>query len=125
MKIKLGVVGHFSIAVRDVDRSEEFWKKNFDLRQIFRFPDGVGLSNDKITIVLFKGKPDPGVIEHMSFHLESMSELHSALEQLKKNGVELEDPGDEIGPEASGSPHMGLWLQARRDLRKATVHAYT
>ena len=22
----------------------------------------------------------------------------------------LEDPGDEIGPEAPGSPHMGLWF---------------
>lgn len=99
-----------SIAVSDVARSEEFWKKNFDLHQIFRFPDGVGLSNDNITIVLFKGKPGPDVIEHMSFHLHSMSELRAALAELKKNGVELEDPGDEIGPEASGSPHVGLWF---------------
>lgn len=108
--IKLGVVGHFSIAVSDVKRSEAFWKQNFDLEEIFRFPDGVGLSNDAITIVLFKGKPDPEVMEHMSFHLRGMTELRSALELLKNNGVELEDPGDEIGPEAPGSPHMGLWF---------------
>lgn len=110
MTIKLGVVGHFSIAVGDVARSEAFWKKNFDLNEIFRFPDGVGLSNDRITIVLFKGRPDRGVIDHMSFHLENMTSLHAALEQLKRNGVEIEDPGDEIGPEAPGSPHMGLWF---------------
>lgn len=24
--------------------------------------------------------------------------------------VNVEDPGDEIGPEAEGSPHMGLWF---------------
>jgi catechol 2,3-dioxygenase-like lactoylglutathione lyase family enzyme len=24
--------------------------------------------------------------------------------------ADLEDPGDEIGPEAPGSPHMGLWF---------------
>jgi hypothetical protein len=29
---------------------------------------------------------------------------------LKKNGVELEDPGDEIGPVAPGSPDVGLWF---------------
>ena len=28
----------------------------------------------------------------------------------KKHDVDLEDPGDEIGPEAPGSPHMGLWF---------------
>jgi catechol 2,3-dioxygenase-like lactoylglutathione lyase family enzyme len=110
MAIKLGVVGHFSIAVADVARSEAFWKKNFNLDEIFRFPGGVGLSNDSITMVLFKGKPDPDVIDHMSFHLENMRALRSALQELKKNGVDLEDPGDEIGPEAPGSPHMGLWF---------------
>lgn len=39
-----------------------------------------------------------------------MDELRSALEVLKKNGVDLEDPGGEIGPEAPASPHMGLWF---------------
>ncbi len=110
MKIKLGVVGHFGIAVSDVHRSEAFWKKNFDLKEIFRFEDGVGLSNDSITIVPFKGEPDPKPIEHISFHLNSMDELRAALQTLKENGVEVEDPGDEIGPEAPGSPNMGLWF---------------
>jgi len=36
--------------------------------------------------------------------------LRKALDHLKKIGAELEDPGDEIGPEAPGSPHTGLWF---------------
>lgn len=110
MKVKLGVVGHFGLAVKDPEKSAQFWTKNFDLEELFRFEDGIGLSNDAITIVLFKGTPHPAAIEHMSFHLENMRALRDALETLKKNGVKLEDPGDEIGPEAPGSPHLGLWF---------------
>lgn len=110
MKIHLGAVGHFGIAVKDVGRSEAFWKQNFDLEEIFRFEDGVGLSNDDITVVLFKGRPNTETLDHLSFHLKSMRELHAALGELKCNGVEVEDPGDEIGPEAPGSPHMGVWF---------------
>jgi len=36
--------------------------------------------------------------------------LRKALEHLKRTGVEVEDPGDEIGPEGPGSPNMGLWF---------------
>lgn len=110
MTIKLGVVGHFGLAVKDPEKSARFWTKNFDLKEIFRFEDGIGLSNDAITIVLFKGTPHPKTIEHMSFHVENMRALRTALDSLKKNGVKLEDPGDEIGPEAPGSPHLGLWF---------------
>ena len=110
MKIKLGHVGHFSIAVRDLARSEKFWKQNFDLKEIFRFPGGVGLDTDAVTIVLFEGKPDPETLDHMSFHLPNIKELRAALDVLKTNGVDVEDPDDEIGPEAPGSPNMGLWF---------------
>jgi catechol 2,3-dioxygenase-like lactoylglutathione lyase family enzyme len=110
MRMHLGTVGHFSLAVSDPERSARFWASNFDLKEIFRFDEGIGLSNDAVTIVFFKGKPDPEVIDHMSFHLNGMNELRGALERLGENGVELEDPGNEIGPEAPGSPHMGLWF---------------
>ncbi len=110
MKIPLGTVGHFSLAVRDVKRSESFWTGNFNLKKIFDFEDGVGLSNDNITIAFFKGTPHPETMDHMSFHLKSMRELRDALKTLKANGVDLEDPGDEIGPEAEGSKNMGLWF---------------
>jgi hypothetical protein len=36
--------------------------------------------------------------------------LRKALAHLKKHKVEIEDPGDEIGPESPGSSHMGLWF---------------
>jgi catechol 2,3-dioxygenase-like lactoylglutathione lyase family enzyme len=110
MTIRLGAVGHFSLAVSDPERIARFWTSNFDLEEIFRFEEGIALSNDAITIALFKGNPDPGALEHMSFHLPDMRALRAALAQLKKNGVELEDPGDEIGPEGPGSPHYGLWF---------------
>lgn len=110
MKVKLGAVGHFGLAVREPGSSAAFWTTNFDLEEMFRFEDGIGLTNDAITIVLFKGVPHPGAMEHMSFHVKNMHALREALETLKSNGVKLEDPGDEIGPEAPGSPHMGLWF---------------
>lgn len=110
MKIPLGVVGHFGLSVRDPEASAKFWMHNFDLEELFRFEDGIGLSNDAVTMVLHKGVPHPGTFGHMSFHVKNMRALREALETLKKNGVKLEDPGDEIGPEAPGSPHMGLWF---------------
>lgn len=108
--IRLGVVGHLGLAVRDPERSARFWTRSFDLKEIFRFEDGIAVSNDAVTLALFKGEPHPESLDHMSFHVESMKALRSALDELKKNGVEVEDPGDEIGPEAPGSPHMGLWF---------------
>ena len=110
MPISLGPVGHFSLAVTDPQRSAKFWTTNFDLKEIFRFEDGIAVSNDAINIALFKGKPNSETLDHMSFHIRNMDDLRSALEELRENGVDLEDPGDEIGPEAPGSPHMGLWF---------------
>ncbi|HEV7180715.1 MAG TPA: VOC family protein [Candidatus Baltobacteraceae bacterium] len=110
MKISLGTVGHFALAVPDPDRSAKWWKHLFDLEEIFRYDGGVGLSNEHVTIVLQAGKARPEVIDHMSFHLPSMKSLNEALEFLRKERVELEDPGDEIGPEAPGSKNMGLWF---------------
>ncbi len=110
MRISLGHVGHFSLAVSDVARAERFWTTNFNLERIFEFDDGVAVSNDNITIALFKGTPDHETLEHMSFHVKDMDTLRAALASLKRNSVDLEDPGDEIGPEGPGSPHIGLWF---------------
>jgi catechol 2,3-dioxygenase-like lactoylglutathione lyase family enzyme len=109
-RVRLGAVGHFGLAVKDPDASAQWWSKSFDLDEIFRFDDGVALSNDAITLVLHRGKPVPGVLGHMSFHVKTMTALRHAVEALRKNGVTMEDPGDEIGPEAPGSPHLGLWF---------------
>lgn len=110
MAWKLGVVGHFGIAVRDPKKSAQWWVKNIGLRKAFEFDGGVAVENDHVTIVLRKGVPRPAALGHMSFHLKSMRELREALKDLKAKRVKLEDPGDEIGPEAEGSPHLGLWF---------------
>ena len=110
MRVKLGHVGHFGLAVRDPEASARWWIERFDLDEIFRFDDGIAVSNDAITIALSKGVPHPGTFDHMSFHVKSMKALRAALEALRKHSVALEDPGDEIGPEGSSSPHLGLWF---------------
>lgn len=110
MRAKLGCVGHFGLTVKDPNAAARWWTKNFDLSEIFRFDDGVAVSNDAITIALTKGHPDPRVFGHMSFHVSDIAALRASLEILRKNGVVLEDPGDEIGPESPGSPHVGLWF---------------
>ena len=111
MKIPLGVVGHFGLAVPDPKASAKWWQSLFNLQEIFNEDDYIGLSNDDVTIVLAKGTPYPGARNHMSFHIADMRELRAALQTLREAGVDLEDPGDEIGPEAPGSPNMGLWFR--------------
>ncbi len=110
MRIRLGTVGHFGLSVKDPDASARWWTANFDLDEMFRFEGGVGLTNDAITVVLHRGTPHPGTFGHMSFHVEDMRTLRAALDRLRANGVALEDPGDEIGPESPGSKHLGLWF---------------
>ena len=110
MKVHLGIVGHFGLAVRDPQRSAAWWQQLFDLKKIFEGDDYVGLTNDEITVVLSQGTPNPDTIGHMSFHVPDMATLRADLEFLKQHDVEIEDPGDEIGPEAEGSKNMGLWF---------------
>jgi catechol 2,3-dioxygenase-like lactoylglutathione lyase family enzyme len=110
MKIHLGTVGHFGLAVSDVLASSRWWRQLFDLEVLFEGIAYAGLTNKDITIVLFTGTPHPETIEHMSFHVSSMKALRDALAWLKKHDVVVEDPGNEIGPESEGSKHMGLWF---------------
>jgi len=106
----LGTVGHFGVAVRNPSRSAQWFGHVLGLRKEFEFDGGIAVGNKNVTIVLYKGKPSPKTIGHMSFHLPNMATLRKALKHLKKHKVKIEDPGDEIGPEAPGSPHMGLWF---------------
>jgi catechol 2,3-dioxygenase-like lactoylglutathione lyase family enzyme len=110
MTIKLGQVGHFGLAVKDPSAAAAFWTRTFDLREILRFDQVVGVSNDAVTLVFHPGTPNPATFGHMSFHVADMAALRQALDELKAAGVAVEDPGDEIGPEAPGSPNMGLWF---------------
>ena len=106
----LGVVGHFGLSVRDPRKSAKWFGRVLGLKKQFDFGNGIAIGNDNVTIALFKGKPSPKVIDHMSFHLPNMKTLRRALAHLKRNKVDLEDPGDEIGPEGPGSPHVGVWF---------------
>jgi catechol 2,3-dioxygenase-like lactoylglutathione lyase family enzyme len=117
MKIHLGTVGHFGLAVRDLHASAEWWRRLFDLKTIFEGNDYIGLENENVSIVLFIGEPHPKTIEHISFHLPNKAALIDALAWLKQHGVEVEDPGDEIGPEAPGSKNIGLWFKDRDGYR--------
>jgi len=110
MTWKLGPVGHFGVAVTDPEASARWWVEKIGAERQFDFDDGVAVGTDAVTIVLQRGRPDPQAIGHMSFHLPSMSALREALADLRARGVWLEDPGNEIGPEAPGSPHLGLWF---------------
>jgi catechol 2,3-dioxygenase-like lactoylglutathione lyase family enzyme len=107
---KLGTVGHFGLAVRDPKRSAKWFERSLGLKTQFEFENGIAIGNDNVTIALQKGKPSPKTIEHMSFHLPNMSILRKALAHLRKHQIDLEDPGDEIGPEAPGSKNMGIWF---------------
>ena len=105
-----GVVGHFGLAVRDPKKSAKWFERALGLKEEFEFDGGIAIGNKNITIALHKGKPSPATLDHMSFHLPNMAALRKALAHLKTVKVDLEDPGNEIGPEAPGSPHRGLWF---------------
>ncbi len=111
----LGVVGHFGLAVRDPRKSAHWWERALGLRKEFDFDGGVAVGNDNVTIALHKGRPRPETLGHMSFHLpksgrDGLASLRKALAHLQSIGADIEDAGDEIGPEAPGSSHMGLWF---------------
>src|SRR5438132_7668841 len=106
----LGEVGHFGLAVRDPKKSAKWFERAVGLRKEFDFENGVAVGNENVTIALFKGKPSPKIFDHMSFHLPNMTTLRKALNHLKKHKVDLEDPGDESGPESPGSRHMAIWF---------------
>jgi catechol 2,3-dioxygenase-like lactoylglutathione lyase family enzyme len=106
----VGVVGHFGLAVSNPKKSAKWFERVLGFRKEFEFEKGVAIGNDHVTIALHRGKPSPKTLDHMSFHLPNMSALRKALAHLKKHKVKMEDPGDEIGPEGPGSPHMGIWF---------------
>jgi len=97
--------------VRSPKRSAKWFERALGLKKEFEFDGGIAIGNANVTIALHKGRPSPGTLGHMSFHLPSMAALRRALAHLRKQKVDLEDPGHEIGPEAPGSPHQGIWFR--------------
>lgn len=113
----VGVVGHFGLAVRKPRKSARWFERAFGFEKQFEFDDGIAIGNNHVTIALHKGKPSPKTIGHMSFHLPDLATLRRALDHLKSIGAEVEDPGEEIGPEAPGSKNMGLWVHDKDGYR--------
>ncbi len=113
----IGVVGHFGLAVKSPALSAKWFDRVLGLKKQFEFDDGVAIGNQNITIALHKGRPSPSTLGHMSFHLSNRKTLEKALAHLKRHKVEVEDPGDEIGPEAPGSRNFGIWFYDRDGYR--------
>jgi catechol 2,3-dioxygenase-like lactoylglutathione lyase family enzyme len=110
MRVQLGPVAHFSLAVSDPNASAGWWTANFDLDEYARRGSRIVLGNSSVVLALLEGTPDPAANGHLAFHVADVATLESARDALRANGVELEDPGDEIGPVAPGSPSLGLWF---------------
>jgi catechol 2,3-dioxygenase-like lactoylglutathione lyase family enzyme len=97
--------------VSDPQASAAWYIANLGLRHALDFDDGVAAESDDVTIVFVRGVPSPQTLGHIAFHLPDLPTLEAALAHLKANGVFVEDPGDEIGPEAPRSPNLGIWLR--------------
>jgi catechol-2,3-dioxygenase len=97
-------------AVRDPRASARWFMRVLGLSKQFEYEGGVGIGNANVLIVFSKGKPSPKTIGHVAFHLPTMTALKKALAHLKKLKVQVEDPGDEIGPVAEGSKSVGIWF---------------
>jgi catechol-2,3-dioxygenase len=108
--VTLGPVAHFSLAVNDPPNRARWWTTNFDLEEWSSSDDKVVLGNDSVVFSLVRGRPDPMVLTHLAFRAADMPALAFARDRLRNNGVNLEDPGDEIGAVAPGSASMGLWF---------------
>lgn len=106
----LGAVWHFGLAVRDPRASARWFMRVLGLSKQFEYEGGVGIGNANVLIVFSKGKPSPKTIGHVAFHLPTMTALKKALAHLKKLKVQVEDPGNEIGPVAEGSKSVGIWF---------------
>jgi catechol 2,3-dioxygenase-like lactoylglutathione lyase family enzyme len=117
MRVQLGPVSHFNIAVDDPVASAAWWRSNFDLDEWGRSDSGILLGNDAIMIGFVKGSPVSGVLHHLGFRTSDIGALEAARDALRANGVDLEDPGNEIGPVAPGSASVGLWFHDRDGYR--------
>jgi catechol 2,3-dioxygenase-like lactoylglutathione lyase family enzyme len=117
VRIRLGAVAHFSIAVRDPERAAEWWTSLFELEEFRRTPSLIVLGNDAIVLALCQGSRVPDDKTHLAFHVPDAATLEFARDRMRALNVNLEDPGDEIGPVAPGSAGLGLWFYDPDDYR--------
>src|ERR1035438_948899 len=98
MRVRLGPVAHFSLAVRDPKASAAWWTSNFDLDEKLRSDHRILLGNPSIVISLFEGNPDPDALGHLAFRASDLTGLELARDSLRANGVDLEDPATKSAP---------------------------
>ena len=64
---KLGVVGHFGLAVRDPKKSAKWFERTLGLKKEFEFDGGVAIGNDNITIALHKARRSAGEVDNDTY----------------------------------------------------------
>ena len=92
-------IHHIALTVSDVARSVEFYTSLFNFQQAAEFGSRVLLSNNSVVLVLTPA-PDPTQaipgdrfnenrigLDHVSFSVESMAEIESAVQKLDARGV--------------------------------------
>jgi len=82
----LGTVGHFGLAVTSPKRSAKWFERALGLSVEFEYEDGIAVGNKNVTIALFKGKPSPETIGHMSFHLPEHDNIAKGTRTPEANG---------------------------------------
>ena len=55
------------------------------MRKKFEFEGGMAVGTESVTIAMSKIQPSPKAIGHKLFHLQNMTTLQTALENLKKH----------------------------------------
>ena len=110
MRVSLGSISHLGLTVSDPKISAFWWESNFEVTRLFEFDDVTCVANAHFMLILRRGQPSPQTLGHMAFNVADMLALETALSTLRHNNVDLEDPGDEIGPVGEGSSSTGLWF---------------
>jgi catechol 2,3-dioxygenase-like lactoylglutathione lyase family enzyme len=82
----LGTVGHFGLAVANPKRSAKWFERALGLSVEFEYEDGVAVGNENVTIALFKGKPSPETIGHMSFSLAQYGQVTQGARTFEGRG---------------------------------------
>jgi catechol 2,3-dioxygenase-like lactoylglutathione lyase family enzyme len=106
----VGPVGHFGLTVSDPQASAAWFRRCLLLDPYMETGDAISVGNDNVTIWFWAGTPTPETFDHISFRLRDRAELERALEHLRREGANLEDPDHELGPEAPGAPNLGIWF---------------
>ena len=85
---------HISLAVRDLERTLQFYVQAFGVREYFRDATSIQVQGPGAhDVIAFEENPDvagsPGGISHFGFRLVSPSDIHSAIDEVQRAGGKL------------------------------------